>query len=419
MDSDDSLDESQGKISKDEIAEIKRASRLANARMNALHQNKGSRCNDAAHLRSEEQLKAQTNQQMQEINRNRNSTVQFEEAKRLRQALQDRDRELKECRYELKQLQNQHNTVQISEKSLESKLKAVTAEMKDSCHIAVKALDDKKIMVQSECDRLNRLVAGIERHTQHGHHAVASRTTISLLLKIKHGLDNLKRMVVDEMYHVPSNISNVHNSSTIDETGMNDVHKVKADALDGALLDMCKHLEEENMHLESSLAVAMAELEELKRESSVSKLIPHYRLAIVRARAHASALSEQLQREQQNNHILREQNERLLQEMSANVPVDVELKRSAILNFLNLKAANSNERNDAVFDNQVHPTSTMSTFLSDSCAANEQAKIVQQELAELDSEIDSLQMKLRDVATSRTASLVSNAIAGLDARKKM
>jgi len=158
---------------------------------------------------------------------------------------------------------------------------------------------------------------------------------------------------------------------------------------------MCKHLEDENTRIESALIVAQAELENLRRESAASKLIPHYRLAIVRARAHSTNLADQLKQTQDDNRILRDQLEKALKDMSNNSVTD--LKRSAIFDFLALKSSSGGGDT---------PTSSL---LLDPAAAGIQAKVVQKELADLDSEIDLLKAKLQARAKEKAASIIVSA----------
>jgi hypothetical protein len=51
---------------------------------------------------------------------------------------------------------------------------------------------------------------------------------------------------------------------------------------DSALLDMCRSLEEENRALSDTVDTLRTQLAEASRDASINKLIPHYRLAIVR-----------------------------------------------------------------------------------------------------------------------------------------
>lgn len=69
-------------------------------------------------------------------------------------------------------------------------------------------------------------------------------------------------------------------------------------SLDRTLMDMCRSLEEENSTLTSSMDQLKRRLAAAEEEIAKNNLIPHYRLAIVRARSYTANLLEQLKREQ-------------------------------------------------------------------------------------------------------------------------
>ena len=70
---------------------------------------------------------------------------------------------------------------------------------------------------------------------------------------------------------------------------------------------MCRSLEEENNSLSSSLETVQSQLRSLSQQQAAHSLIPHYRTAIVRGKAYAANLLEQLQREKEVSQALREQ----------------------------------------------------------------------------------------------------------------
>lgn len=442
----DSLNGAQ--FSRDEVEEIKRATRLAQARHFAVQQQRptlqSTRRGGAGLPTAPSSSSAPSSSLLEQ-----NLVRQLEESKRLRAALEE---EVKECRFEMKQMQSRLALLQSSEKALEERVSSESVHVKLACEVAERTLEDMRRLVQAECDRLIRLVSGIERHTMHGHHAVASRTTVSLLLKTRHGLENLKRVVFESTDVAPS--SSLPASFAPPSTSGSSMaaisqapsglqqqhnHQVKSDALDGALLEMCKHLEDENTRLESALAVAQADVEEAQRESSASRLIPHYRLAIVRARAQASTLAQQLEREQvrlplalarlelppslilllapppahphpheqDNNRVLREQLEDVLRQMRGGLPRD--LKHSAIFDFLAVKAGGDAAKSHPT----VAPMSSLA-MLSNPAATDQQAKIVQRDLAKLDAEIADLQSKLEMASLAKTKEKLSAASAGSD-----
>ena len=63
-------------------------------------------------------------------------------------------------------------------------------------------------------------------------------------------------------------------------------------------MDICHGLEEENRILTDTMDTMRVQVDEANREVAVNKLIPHYRLAILRSRTYACNLIEQLKREQ-------------------------------------------------------------------------------------------------------------------------
>jgi hypothetical protein len=70
---------------------------------------------------------------------------------------------------------------------------------------------------------------------------------------------------------------------------------------------MCRSLEEENRSLTETVETMKVQLAESNRDASLNRLIPHYRLAIVRSRTYAANLLEQVKREQATSQTLREQ----------------------------------------------------------------------------------------------------------------
>lgn len=102
--------------------------------------------------------------------------------------------------------------------------------------------------------------------------------------------------------------------------------------------------------------------------------------------------------------MLREQLEDVLRQMGGGSPGD--LKRSAIFDFLAFKTGGEGA--------QPHPTAApMSSLamLSNPAATEQQAKVVQRDLAKLDAEIAELQAKLEKAALTKTKEIVSTAMA--------
>jgi hypothetical protein len=66
-------------------------------------------------------------------------------------------------------------------------------------------------------------------------------------------------------------------------------------------------LEEENVTLSEKISDMKNQLAEAKRDAAASKLIPHCRLVVIRAKTHGDNLAQQIQRERQVSQSLREQ----------------------------------------------------------------------------------------------------------------
>jgi hypothetical protein len=139
-------------------------------------------------------------------------------------------------------------------------------------------------------------------------------------LNIKHAIESLKN---NYLYcnKLNSNDEDDHHhtkqlKSALDGNSNSNTNSNVPDPLDSALLDMCKHLEvcyyyyylyfscyynyhynyhynynqnynfkDENIKLHQTIQSLQEELQLSQRESSLSKLIPHYRLAIIRSKS--------------------------------------------------------------------------------------------------------------------------------------
>lgn len=105
--------------------------------------------------------------------------------------------------------------------------------------------------------------------------------------------------------------------------------------------------------------------------------------------------------------MLREQLENVLSEVSGNMSGD--LKRSAIFDFVTFKAAGDSTGHSTL--GQRHPAMSSLAMLANPAAAEEQAKIVQKDLAALDKEISELQARLEKAAIAKTKNFITTALA--------
>jgi predicted RNase H-like nuclease (RuvC/YqgF family) len=311
----------------DEVSEIKRAMKVANARQIALsaisrqhssgysastrdfvHHNDGNLTNSVIFLN----LREKYSQQVEES-----------------AALKD---ELREAKYEIHNLTLRCRKAEDANRSNEVAGKALITALRQSLE---KSESERLVRDQTlleDCERLLRLVSGVEKHSMHGHHLVASRTATSLLLKIRQSINNIKgallqqnpssstsylanTVVLNDDHSKPSSsdLQIVDRGERVDfgvVHGTGDL-RINTEALDSALLEMCRQLEDENAKQSRIVASLKFELEEAQRDASVSKLIPHYRLVIMRTRNQIKELEEQLQNEKETSNLLRKQIERM------------------------------------------------------------------------------------------------------------
>ena len=149
----------------------------------------------------------------------------------------------------------------------------------------------------------------IESSTLHGRHACGSKTVMGLLMKTRQGLELLHRSLYATSSILPSSASSevLHQPNAFSSTattnraaqkekendmirkritdlknqGALKMRDTSEESLESALLQMCKHLELENIKLEG---IVMSLKEEINENSGslTGDLIPHYREAVVR-----------------------------------------------------------------------------------------------------------------------------------------
>lgn len=168
--------------------------------------------------------------------------------------------------------------------------------------------------ITSHCTLL--YCTAIESSTLHGRHTCGSRTVMSLLMKTRQGLEGIRDSAIVPKKNVLSLLGDLEllNSSVQQKEQNKDNEKNKdkekektksefnqmllksnltsnypnlhtqsdtSESLDNMLLEMCKHLEEQNILLEGNNEELRNNLKE-KENTTVEDIIPHYRLAIIR-----------------------------------------------------------------------------------------------------------------------------------------
>jgi hypothetical protein len=150
----------------------------------------------------------------------------------------------------------------------------------------------------------------IESSTLHGRHTCGSRTVMSLLMKTRQGLEGIRDSalvprknvfsVIEDLELLNSGVQHNEQNKEKDKERLKSEFKQMllksnitsnypnlhtqsdtSESLDSMLLEMCKHLEEQNILLEGNNEELRKNLKE-KENATVEDIIPHYRLAIIR-----------------------------------------------------------------------------------------------------------------------------------------
>lgn len=229
---------------------------------------------------------------------------QAAELSRTKALLSQTDFDLREARYEINQILARETALKEEKHIMEQKNVETIAELRAQLESKQRAQEERTTVVVFECDKLIKTLASVYRAVFDGrsaNSALTPKTTKQLLDKATRDAEHLRdflqskssALLSEEQEHVlitKNNKKSVRlqvypcmyrspcaDASTCIATGM------QADSgCDNALLDMCRSLEEENRALSDTVDALRAQLAEASRDASINKLIPHYRLAIVR-----------------------------------------------------------------------------------------------------------------------------------------
>jgi chromosome segregation ATPase len=158
--------------------------------------------------------------------------------------------------------------------------KAAISSLWDSLKSLETKVTDNSTNITSVCSRLERITAGLERHSMQGHHLVGSRSAVGLFLKLREGINEIRTLVgttSKASHRSGENESAALPSSSPSLAAATDHHKA-----DAAFLDLCRYLEDENLRLQQSHVALQRELDALRADAEVAALIPQYRMVIVR-----------------------------------------------------------------------------------------------------------------------------------------
>mmetsp|Transcript_985 Transcript_985/g.2125 ORF Transcript_985/g.2125 Transcript_985/m.2125 type:complete len:423 (+) Transcript_985:61-1329(+) len=249
----------------DEISEIKSAMRLCRTRQRAFQSALDRKAETRDEL-DEEQTSSQSRSLCLLKKQHCESIIKLE--KRC-MALEE------ELNYTKKLLKSKERNLQEESALVELKVKAIDAEYKQSFGEMKKALNKNENTVKSEVSKLFYLLSMLERNTLHGRHLAKSETNVGLLLKLRSSLD-----VISTACRNPSSLPS---SDQVDELS-EEQEVTPSPHVDSTLLDICKHLEDENNALKEQVTKATLELKDYKHRASKTSLIPHYRAVIVKTR---------------------------------------------------------------------------------------------------------------------------------------
>lgn len=217
---------------------------------------------------------------------------------------------IRELNYDKQSQQHRYNKLHDQHKADEIRYEAAIHNLKQALENANHKDTFRDTTMMNDCNQLLRTIASLEKHSLHGHHVVDSKITIGLLLKAKHCIHSLKSSI-DSCYKYENSNSSSNSKGGEVSASVTNSDAEAAVAADEELIEMCSYLKSEN----TKLIAANKTLEDgLQMEKSVSKLIPHYRLAIVSMRSKMVEVSEKLLHEKNTTVLLREQVDELMTE---------------------------------------------------------------------------------------------------------
>lgn len=184
-------------------------------------------------------------------------------------------------------------------------------------------------LISMECDKVYKLIESfchhqdrdhLQQHDHDRHHSGEkhiSRTKRHLLDKALAAVSRIHTLSTASTDNMESLYAAANKQYDDHLTELRKSHSRghRDSAVDVAMMEMCRSLEEENVALMKEVKSLKEQVNRSEKDSSVSQLIPHYRTAIVRAKAYAANLEEQLERERKTSQALREQLEESYQDL--------------------------------------------------------------------------------------------------------
>mmetsp|Transcript_1407 Transcript_1407/g.2333 ORF Transcript_1407/g.2333 Transcript_1407/m.2333 type:complete len:296 (+) Transcript_1407:60-947(+) len=282
----DMSDDDSCNLPNDEIHEIRRAMRVANARKRSLsHQIRAKvekNSSDMAELDS--MLKAKS--------------MDLNNTKKL---LSQAEFDLKEARFEINTFAERETKLKEERRMVETRSKEIIDDLRNKLEKKHKYQEDRNQISLFECDKLiktlNMLYKSIYGGSSTSTSNPAPKTSRQLLDKALYDTSTLKEFLQSKSL-APLDDSGMASTGNGSRSDLNDeadpayalmfakrldtIKSTGTNNSDNALLDMCRSLEEENKSLSDTVETLRTQVAEASRDASVNRLIPHYRLAIVR-----------------------------------------------------------------------------------------------------------------------------------------
>lgn len=192
-----------------------------------------------------------------------------------------------ELNYTKKVLKAKENSLKKESDLIELKVQAIETEYKQHYKDMKKKLILNNEAVKTEASKLHHVLDMIERNTLHGRHFAMSETNVGLLMKLRTGLNAINKAAGCADTDFESRNSEMHEKQVV-EDGLD------SPQVDVTLLEICKHLEDENRNLKKKQEDIDSELRKFQSKASKTSLIPHYRNAVVKVRNQCEKLNSEL-----------------------------------------------------------------------------------------------------------------------------
>eukprot|EP01034_Spumella_vulgaris_P036888 gene36888-45503_t len=212
-----------------------------------------------------------------------------------------------------------------------TEVKRVLREAKARKRSIATKLNAQSERINSDREELQSVVSGVQKTLSDTAGSGSSSKTTHLMLDVAvKDINRLRNLLASSVSNSGENSfspyggsgggvqEGAYYSSSSAASSMN-IDYSNEPAVDSSLLDMCRSLEEENHTLLTSMDTMKSQLAAAQSETDQNKLIPHYRLAIIRSRSYTANLLEQLKREQFTTETLRGQLEVTYQDLKKTV----------------------------------------------------------------------------------------------------